>query len=315
MKKKLLLHFGIHRTGTTHLQKVLKHNREDLRKKGILYPRLEGSDESHSAIAWGLVRSKISAEDLIKTLHSSAEPDTHTIVLSHEDFSRITDHQWLARLNEDFDARVFVYLRRQDLWLESWYNQNIKWPWDKKFSHCRPAYFLKHYKDFYWLDYFKLLQGITDVLGREKLYVNVVDQLGVKNTTQDFLDQAGIECVIPSNLENTNSSISTAKLDILRRIDLLTLGNANKAKVKILNALRNLEVANDDGTTIIFSDEQIEFVLDTFSDSNQKVANVFFGRDVLFGDEVKTGRNPCFVSDHDAYRIYLPKLLKEIAKK
>jgi hypothetical protein len=53
--KKVFLHIGAPKTGTTYLQKVLAHNRERMEAAGVLYPRV-GREAHHSAV-WSVRRT------------------------------------------------------------------------------------------------------------------------------------------------------------------------------------------------------------------------------------------------------------------
>ena len=48
----------------------------------------------------------------------------------------------------------------------SWYNQHVKWPFDRQKSRMDPAAFLTTIEDFHWLDYERLLARWSTVLGR-----------------------------------------------------------------------------------------------------------------------------------------------------
>ena len=313
MKRNLIIHFGVHRTGTTALQKTLKYNQKYLASQGVLYPDL-GYKGDHAKIAWGLIKQKkgnhtITPEWLIEAINKETSNNIHTIILSHEDFAQVDNYEWLKTLSKIYYIEIVIYLRRQDLWLESWYNQHIKWPWDKKFSGCTPDFFLENINDFHWINYQTLLEKISENLSAsDKLYVNVLDPLGVKNTTTDFLDRLNISYSIPIDAQEANASISTAKLDILRRIDLFGLKDAQKAK--ILCALKNLYIQEDNGSKNIFNKEQINFIMNQFQESNHKVALRFFQRENLFSIERKDNTEPNFIVDWKAYRIYIPRLLK-----
>jgi len=318
MKKKLVIHFGIHRTGTTFLQNNLKRNRSRLIEHGILYPDL-GFGCNHSRVAWGLIRNKvgdyeINSKWLIEKINAEIDPKTTLIILSHEDFCLIESNEWLVELKKEYEVEVVIYLRRQDVWLESWYNQHVKWPWNKKFSSSTPKFFLEHYKDFFWIDYFNLLENLLATIERENLYVNVVDRLGAVDTTIDFFEHIGVGAIIDIESDsNANSSLSAAKIDILRRVDLMSLRKNGKAKQKILKCLRELNIDEDDGNRYFFSDEEVKSISDVFSDSNRKVAQKYFNRDTLFGDSLKLNRQLVQIPDWKAYRIYIPRLLKKVA--
>lgn len=310
--KNLIVHFGIHRTGTTTIQRILQHNIHKLADQGILLPRINNSHD-HSSIAWGLFSNKIPIQTLIENIESQILDSTKTILLSHEDFSIIQSESWLRELSEKFHTKAIVYLRRQDLWLESWYNQHIKWPWTAKFSSSTPEFFLENINDFYWINYAELLSKISNVLGKENIHVNVIDSLGIKDTSKDFFSYINTACDIPEKVKDSNASISMAKIEIIRRINLFTLKDNNKAKTKILSVLNEMDIPEDDGSKIAFTDEQVQFVLKNFEESNNFVAKEFFQRETLFGDPFILNRTPCKISDYKAYRVYIPRILKKLA--
>lgn len=313
--KKLIIHFGIHRTGTTALQRTLRFNQSHLKKQGVLYPDL-GYKGDHAKVAWGLIKNKhgshtITPEWLISAIEKETNSDIHTIILSHEDFAQVGEYTWLKTLDNVYDLEIVVYLRRQDIWLESWYNQHIKWPWDKKFSSCTPEFFLENLADFHWIDFDFLLNKISENVDHHKLYINLLDPLGIHNTTTDFLDRLNVQYSIPADAKEANASISTAKLDILRRIDLMGLTNTQKEK--ILNVLKKLDVQEDNGSKAIFDEKQINVILNHFQESNKKVAMKFFNRENLFSEKVEKNGQPAFVVDWKAYRVYIPRMLKMLA--
>ena len=104
----------------------------------------------------------------------------------------------LARLQDHFDVQVLCYLRRQDLWLESWYNQHIRWPWVKELSVSSPGEFLARREEFYWIDYAQMLQRWRDTFGMESMTVKVFERAQLNgDLLSDFftstrLDQTGL---------------------------------------------------------------------------------------------------------------------------
>ena len=55
MFDKIILHIGLHKTGTTSLQKYLGSNRSELKKLGILYPKLFIDDFSPDNHSWPII--------------------------------------------------------------------------------------------------------------------------------------------------------------------------------------------------------------------------------------------------------------------
>lgn len=314
MKKKLIIHFGVHRTGTTSLQQTLKANVNHLFSAGFLYPDL-GHNYNHGKIAWGLIQNKkgqhqITLKSLVDSLlEASNHENIHTIILSHEDFCLVENNDWLKALKKYFDLTAVVYLRRQDAWLESWYNQHIKWPWDKELSGATSELFLSKINDFFWIDYHFLLTKISHAIGNDHLYVNLLDSSGIKDTTQDFLSFIKIDGI--ETIKEQNASLTSAQIDILRRINIVHLKPA--ARNKIISTLKEINIKEDNGSTAVFSDDQLRSIHEKFLTTNQMVAKMFFNRDRLFYDNPTFGRDLALVTDHRAYRIYIPQLLKKVA--
>jgi hypothetical protein len=156
MPRRLVLHIGYYKTGTTALQDQLSHLRPALARHGVLYPRAGRpvrGNPSHSGLAFqellragsrppfwytnrrrlaelggrrGRVRQSIGAE-----ISASA---ADTIIISSEEFIRFgSTHGVPAEQARDMvralgidQLTIVCYVRRPDRYLESWYNQLVK---------------------------------------------------------------------------------------------------------------------------------------------------------------------------------------------
>lgn len=142
---RLFLHVGMPKTGTTFLQKGLFDRRDALLKCGVLYPNpIAGLGPgvspsiAHHWLAHALMNRRKgftpSAEFSLLDEHVSAlkrdisKPKISAAVLSSEEFSGFRE-PLIARLRSIFpesDTAIVMYVRRQDLWLESYYAQLLK---------------------------------------------------------------------------------------------------------------------------------------------------------------------------------------------
>ncbi|MDQ0115233.1 hypothetical protein [Paenibacillus harenae] len=169
-KKRVFLHIGSHKTGSTSLQNSLYANKSTLKAKGIYYGGYHEVWRMHHNLAFGLFKEALEEEfisfpsshyyfsqiaekpvvvvDRIK--QEFQEGSYKQMILSSEGLFApghffafhsgvaLTDKQQvkvneyvIAKLREllsDFDVTVICYLRRQDLILESFYNQYCKGP-------------------------------------------------------------------------------------------------------------------------------------------------------------------------------------------
>lgn len=144
----LFIHIGCEKTGTTSIQRSLTANRTELDTLGIIYPALGLHKYAQINLAaavqsWQNNSSKNTEYYPQKDLNADHEWDqlisiclsntNKDVVISAEHFSsRLFDkgiefiHQKLQAIREYFDVKIIVYLRRQDLFLESSYSTFIK---------------------------------------------------------------------------------------------------------------------------------------------------------------------------------------------
>nr|WP_145924032.1 hypothetical protein [Halomonas elongata] len=312
--KELVIHAGIHRTGSTSIQNAMKQSRGILRSHGVLYPVLYGLPD-HVKIPWWIINNKISVDDLIGSIKEKDESFIEKIVLSAEDFSLMKDFSWLDKMKSEFDVKFVVYLKNQVDWLESWYNQNIKWPWDKRFSSCKPSYFLDKIDDFYWLDYNVMLDEVSKRIGSDNVYAKPVGKSNgsIQDTANDFFPYLKVDTRWLNKLHNTNKSLSSAKIHILRNIDLM--GFSAKERTKLIKALDDIEIKEDNGEKHFFSKDQVESIFEKFEESNNKLSERYFGGENIFpfDDLGVEGRDVCNISDTRIKNHYFPKIIKSLS--
>ena len=152
--KKLLLHIGMPKAGSTSIQHFLKDNEELLAARQIHYLKAGMGREQtkHSKLAQPFASTLIptatrrklpkvkldaTAKDLDQALEEIASTDYSVYVISVEElFPTFVDDltipdskvaelylQWFSKLSEICEITVVVYLRRQDLFVESLYAQ------------------------------------------------------------------------------------------------------------------------------------------------------------------------------------------------
>lgn len=148
MQTRAILHIGTHKTGTSSLQTFLQHNLSGLQKRGIFYAVPRGHRNANflfKDLSLGEGReARAFMEDSDERAHRIC---AHTILLSAEAFYAMTTFRQLlegkvvdeyrssevrairrvrAAIPQAWAVTVICYLRRQDLFLESIYNQYVK---------------------------------------------------------------------------------------------------------------------------------------------------------------------------------------------
>jgi len=137
--RKLILHIGTHKTGTTSIQKALAVNREWLRERGLIYPaggpfysnRMPHHEWSHGLT--GTDRRELERSASFIDHAASLGKDDDTLLISAEpiyrhidgadmfDFSDVGDYwdrrkryvQTVATVLAGFDVRVIVWFREK----------------------------------------------------------------------------------------------------------------------------------------------------------------------------------------------------------
>lgn len=308
---KILIHAGIHRTGTTSLQGFLAYNREIILRHGISYP---GGAANHQPLAWSLMKGRSTAED-VETLINSVG-DAETIVLSAEDFCIHTDLRWLDEIAGVHDVRVVFYLRRQDHWIMSWYNQHVKWPFDRQKSRMGKSEFLGSIGDFYWLDYADLLEKWTNVLGAQNVSAAVVEAGQVENVIDDFISRIEIPIkALNVKVTRKNDSLPVHLIEIARNLGLFDL--PPNARTRVLRALQLGLAHKADPAKTVYSPSERNQILERFESSNRTVAQRIFGRDSLFLEPAPLADEPFFnfpeISGDELLQEWIAPVIKKLA--
>lgn len=309
--KELVLHFGIHRTGTTTTQAVLKKNKGILRSHGVLYPSLFTLPD-HVKIPWWIKNGKTTIDEVVASIQKQEEEFISKIVLSAEDFCMLDDFSFLDAFQEHYNVTIVLYLKEQSAWLESWYNQHVKWPWTRKFSSCEPSFFVDNISDFHWIDYQSLLGKITKHIEPSRLSVETVGSHGVLDTTAHIMEKIGLSVDRLHPYTHANESLTTGALEVIRRLDLM--GVPAPARSKIITAVGDIDIPGDFNKAV-FTDNQRQDIYQGFLDSNNTVAREWFGRESLFGEFSPRNIEPLVLSDEEVYGKYIPELCKIIASK
>lgn len=308
---KLVIHIGTHKTATTTIQTTLNRNRASLRKSGIWYPSYPeilpdvSNHYAHLDLAKGLMSesNKFTPEQVaqfFEVLHkkATAAGDVDTVLISSEPFYRgqtRTEAPYWERRDEyirnlrsllPFDEpEVVIVLRRQDDYLESLYNEQVK---------------VSRYSDDIWSffnDYrsrFEYKQQI-EAWSRHFPVVNVAtfeDLVKAASVTGRFLDVALSRRDLPIEdvTEKRNVSLPLDLLEFKRHLNGTSLGRAKlRSVVQDLQAVAQARTAPEPGRRSRLSEADCRKVLAEFVEDNQWINDQFFGArpEGLFPQEIR----------------------------
>lgn len=130
MKKRIFLHIGAHKTGSTSLQSWAVLNFDLLRRKDFYYVTSgRNIDGNHSEIAWALRGDSRAGSDIIaRLIYEIKHVDESNILISGEEFEYLSqDHiNDLRVIFDDFDVNIIIVLRPQHEIIRSQYTEWIK---------------------------------------------------------------------------------------------------------------------------------------------------------------------------------------------
>ena len=138
MSRRLILHIGTPKTGSTTTQILLTHNRKALRKRGICYAQTGGGN-NHISLAFAfwpqaelknkgegplwnerdLARATKEPCELLRREMTELSPEVSLVIVSSEAFTNVSDPESIGRLRALVapffdDIEILVYMRRQD---------------------------------------------------------------------------------------------------------------------------------------------------------------------------------------------------------
>lgn len=300
MKRRLILHIGLQKTGTSSIQVMLAGSGEYLSGQGFFFPQLPRTEQRpsqvwlspfrHNIIAGTYADYKSAFENLTPeeavTFWDSLYSDGRTPILSAEDVSRQQNFRLFADVLPNFNLEVVMYLRRQDLFIESLYNQRNKIlisRGDPKFLSSdflteQDAFtFIKQEKYIPVLNFSKTLERIKTQLSPQKIHVRVFDRTLLKggDVCADFASifDWDVNALFHPGRE-ANGSISTAVLDKLKSVFLEQGQEAARAEIAAVNKAR--EQGKDlAGSYRVFCDQTRRNILRQYSEINKELYEVY----------------------------------------
>lgn len=283
--RKLFLHVGVHRTGTTSTQRVLRDNFAGLLQRGYMYPH---GVARHDELVRRLRRGQLSAEDLAADLTQRADAHPYPIdnvILSDEDMSMIRDFSIFEPLTRHFEVKVVSLLRRQDLWLESWYLQNVKWQWNKEVGNLSFDAFMARRAEFFWIDYAERFAHYESLFGPGSVLPGVFEKAEMPDgPTAAVLRLMGIADPSFTGPEvHHNSSLSPLMSEFVRHLPLHALCEHDRwhFEVAAMAADKGLGL---NGSKLMLSHEERAAILAEHAAGNALVARRWLGREGLFSE-------------------------------
>lgn len=284
---KLYLHVGLPKTATTSVQQFLLRNRQRLLEDGVLYPKSGLQANAHHSLGNLFNYSSadwietIDANELSRALREEvASSGCQTVIMSTETLAWAYKLEDLKEYFRGFDTSIVFYLRRQDEWLESAYQDNLK-TGDTDLD--KDAYLNLRLP---LLDFYAALSRWSALFGRENIRVATFEKgTGDKSVERIFLDTLGISFRPEYEISKAiNTGLSRDCIDFLSKFSA-------KRRVALRfwvygDILRAYAEKNPDPVEWknFWSPQERRELIERFSESNAQVAREFCGREdgILF---------------------------------
>lgn len=222
-KKKIILHIGLPKTGSTALQQALHQSREALLRQGVLYPaKVHCEDDPKHNFVLDLVRKgqgyDISSERGYKT--------ASRIVISNEALSNDFYHHGMEQnrqladlLRVHGELEICMVLRRERDWLRSYYKQAVINQSVKGKSHYQNSLPIDAFRDMEpvrrLLDFGSLIQDISAGF-QAPVRVMRYEEIQVSQVIQYC---TGLPVDLGSLRGRHNESVSDAAVEIMRQLN------------------------------------------------------------------------------------------------
>lgn len=244
--EKVFLHIGLHKTGTTYLQQVLRSNREALQAQGVEYPagpgtpvvgfavldlegrRPRGVDDRRIAGQW---------DALVAHVKACGRP---VVIVSEERFSLATAKQVRAAIGGFAESQVHVIVTVRDLsrvivsaWQEEIKNDNT-WTWGRFAEAVNdPAQLAANPARGFWLrqDVAKICRIWETALPAARIHIVTVPPAGSPRTVlrDRFASVIGIDAAqFNEPADSGNQMVGVPGTEVIRRLNERLGGRLNQ---------------------------------------------------------------------------------------
>ncbi len=312
MSRRVYLHIGTEKTGTSSIQHFFAKKRDELKKLGILYPASLGTPNNMKITA--AAENYIKLDDLrikyelrnpkqidqfrkniIENLKEEIEEsNAETVIISNEHLSsRLNRPEEIERvkkmLSPLFDEfKIVVYLRRQDKFFESRYSTAMKTGNTREFKIPEKG------KESFDFHYWNMLQMWEAVYGKENMIVRKFEKEALigGDIIKDFVNATGIDIDIKDeDIEKQNVSLGAKKIEFLKYLnEYLPRISDNKLNISRGGIVKLLESVEIEDSPLRLPRKERKKFLSRFTEENLKVAEYYFGNRRLFSNEIATGK-------------------------
>ena len=289
----IILHLGLHKTGTTHVQQQLDANRAVLAKQGILFPKTGlGFGKNHSSVKDNglpghqqLITAIFQDQNhiLARLKGEILGSNCKSVIISAENLSEPQGpskvrarriRRVFSVLSEIGNVRPILMYRRPDAWLQSYFGELVSN--GNVLGYQTPGEFLEN--NAHVLHFGEIVQDIESAIGTQCEVMEFDDALNnYEDLTYAFLDLCGLSVEKEDMTMTPNTkypSSCNAQLRIARMMGLMVQDKAER-QTKLRTFFNLTEPTSQRGP--LFTKDQRKRIIDSFCDD---AADVFEARGV-----------------------------------
>ncbi len=287
--RKLILHIGAHKTGSTAIQTFLLQKKQELLAKGWFFCERPGRPTN-----WGhMIRVQRESGGatfplgpvILGKMLELMDSNLPNVIFSAEDLFFLDDANVKIFANEMqkrfTEINVIAYLRRQDEMAISHWTQGGRTVQSALvFGGLEGP--LKNINRFmlHYLDYASRVEAWRDALPDAKLSVRIYDrsQLPNRDVIEDFVNISGLDVTNDGKGREVNSSIGSTTV---RFVYLLREAGLQQRFIDKMMRARMIPITED---KILPSQSEVRAFMDRFVESNARLARLL-GCDTAFSDD------------------------------
>ncbi|CCK76143.1 hypothetical protein OLEAN_C19670 [Oleispira antarctica RB-8] len=218
--KKIYLHIGPHKTGTTFLQKIFQDNIELLRENDIDYLEFGKQYLGHHEMAAFLNQKKYEKDEIKSAIDKSL---FNKILISSENFDALHPYalEFLKAELREFDVEILVSYRTPTARLYSWWQEEVKHGDTRTYAEYITPHYSKPYAS-HVLNINNCVKLYADNFGEASIrffdYEWCIENGGVFDA---FIQYLRLEGEFKISAERVNNGLSVTDVEIIRTLNSL----------------------------------------------------------------------------------------------